>query len=90
MINFGCLYSFWVLSGYPKVGSVRSFNYIKTYNFDEKIIDSNKCANIPQNLLIIIKFQEIYSKFFKDSVKPIHQSEEMNLKDYLKSNALYF
>ena len=75
----------------PKVGSVRSFNYIKTYGTIEKIIDSNKCANIPQEFIDNYKISRDLFKIFKDKINineiPIHQSEyiEDNLKDYLKN-----
>ena len=62
----------------PKVGPVKSFNYIKTHKTIEALIESKTCPNIP------VEFIEKYSKarilfeIFKDKIDinnlPIHSS----------------
>ncbi len=72
----------------PKVGSVRSFNYIQNFRSIDKLIESNKC-NIPEEFIQkYLKAKELF-KIFKDKINiediNVHQSEykEDILKDYL-------
>ena len=63
----------------PKVGSVRSYNYIKNYNTIESLIESNKCSNIPQEFLDNYKNSRNLLHIFKDKINideiPIYNSE---------------
>jgi flap endonuclease-1 len=73
----------------PKVGTVRSFNYIQNYRNIEALIESNKCNNIPEQF--IRKYQKSRELFeiFKDKIDledlPIHTSscDYDKLNDYL-------
>lgn len=62
----------------PKVGTVRSFNYIQNYRNIEALIESNKCNNIPEQF--IRKYQKSRELFevFKGKIildnLPIHSS----------------
>ena len=63
----------------PKVGTVRSLNYIQTYKTIESFIESGKCSNIPQEF--IEKFTSARDLFsiFKDKINieslPIFDSQ---------------
>jgi len=52
----------------PKVGTIRSFNYIQNHKTIENLLDSNKCPNIPQEF--IEKYNQSRNIFstFKDRV----------------------
>lgn len=73
----------------PKVGTVRSFNYIQNYRNIETLIESKKCNNIPEQF--ILKYQKSRELFevFKDKIDledlPIHISscDYDKLNDYL-------
>ena len=62
----------------PKVGTVRSFNYIQNFRNIEALIESKKCNNIPEQF--ILKYQKSRELFevFKDKIDledlPMHTS----------------
>tara|TARA_Y100001970_G_C14184539_1_gene831773 strand:- start:335 stop:1324 length:990 start_codon:yes stop_codon:yes gene_type:complete len=76
----------------PKVGSLRSYNYIKTYKTIEGLIESNKCLNIPQEFLDKYKISRDLLQNFKDKIDPqlipIHISkyDKNKLIEYLRNN----
>ena len=62
----------------PKVGTVRSFNYIKNYKNIEKLIESKKCNNIPEEFIKKYNNSRKLFEVFKDKIDleniPIHNS----------------
>ena len=62
----------------PKVGTVRSFNYIKNYKNIEKLIESKKCNNIPEEFIQKYNNSRKLFEVFKDKIDlkniPIHNS----------------
>ena len=80
----GCDYC----STIPKVGSVRSFNYIQNYRSIDKLIESKKCKVPEEFILRYNKAKELF-KIFKDKIDikqiDLHKSEynEDNFKEYL-------
>ena len=63
----------------PKVGSVRSFNYIQNHKTIENLIESDKCPNIPCEFLEKYANSRVLFEVFKDKIDianiPIHNSK---------------
>ena len=76
----------------PKVGSVRSYNYIKNYKTIERLIESNKCSNIPQEFLDKYNISRNLLQIFKNKINigeiQIHSSEynKEKLTEYLHND----
>ena len=60
----------------PKVGTIRSFNYIQNYKTIEKLIESKKCSNIPEEFIQKYANSRKLFEIFKDKIDinniPIH------------------
>jgi len=52
----------------PKVGTIRSFNYIKDYKSIETFVESKKCPNIPQEFLERYDPARKLFTIFKDTI----------------------
>ena len=62
----------------PKVGTIRSFNYIQNYKTIEALIESKKCNNIPEEFIQKYANSRKLFEIFKDKIDinniPIHNS----------------
>jgi len=62
----------------PKVGTIRSFNYIQAHKTIEKLVESKKCHNIPEGFLEKYDNSRKLFEVFKDKIDtetmPIHNS----------------
>lgn len=62
----------------PKVGTIRSFNYIQNYRNIESLIESKKCNNIPEEFIKKYNNSRKLFEVFKDKIDfknlPIHTS----------------
>ena len=62
----------------PKVGTVRSFNYIQNFRNIEALIESKKCNNIPEEFIQKYDSSRKLFEVFKDKIDledlPIHNS----------------
>lgn len=73
----------------PKVGTVRSFNYIQNFRNIEALIESKKCNNIPEEFIQKYDNSRKLFEVFKDKIDlnnlPIHSSScnYDKLNDYL-------
>ena len=73
----------------PKVGTVRSFNYIQNFRNIEALIESKKCNNIPDEFIQKYDNSRKLFEVFKDKIDlenlPIHSSscDYDKLNDYL-------
>ena len=60
----------------PKVGTIRSFNYIQNYKTIEALIESKKCNNIPEEFIQKYANSRKLFEIFKDKIDinniPIH------------------
>ena len=52
----------------PKVGTIRSYNYIKSYTTIESLIESEKCPNIPQDFKDKFKTARDLFEIFKNKI----------------------
>ena len=73
----------------PKVGTVRSYNYIQNYRNIEALIESKKCNNIPEEFIQKYDNSRKLFEVFKDKIDledlPMHTSscDYDKLNDYL-------
>jgi len=73
----------------PKVGTVRSFNYIQNFRNIEALIESKKCNNIPEEFIQKYDSSRKLFEVFKDKIDledlPMHTStcDYDKLNDYL-------
>ena len=62
----------------PKVGTIRSFNYIQNHKTIENLIESKKCNNIPEEFIQKYANSRKLFEIFKDKIDinniPIHNS----------------
>ena len=62
----------------PKVGTIRSFNYIQNHKTIENLIESKKCNNIPEEFIQKYANSRKLFEIFKDKIDinniPIHSS----------------
>ena len=70
----------------PKVGTVRSFNYIQNFRNIEALIESKKCNNIPEEFIQKYDSSRKLFEVFKDKIDLEHLPMHTSKCDYDKLN----